>query len=198
MADPNDSPNFFRVDKHPSASLGPPKPTAPLEKNFEILLNKYIESRAEKGMDDSTAINDLLQNLGSIQQARKFFSETAEYFKDTALVECDMTEFKRRLKTANWITGGKDFGFVYHAFRHKRFIGDDYLYPWHYIPLGMFDNFLLAVEIDLNAMAVQEADSATIDSCNVDSITSHDTLGVRYDSIGSGNEKQTMIFTQFG
>jgi len=198
MADPNDSPNFFRVDKHPSASLGSPKPTAPLEKNFEILLNKYMESRAEKGMDDSTAINDLLQNLGSVQQARKFFSETAECFKDTAPVGCYITEFKRRLETANWITGDEDLGFVYRALRHKRFFGVDYLYPWDYIPLGMFDNFLLAVEIDLSAMAVQEADSATIDSCNVSSIAFHETLGVRYDSIDSGNEKQTMVFTQFG
>lgn len=178
--------------------MGPPKPTAPLEKNFEILLNKYIESRAEKGMDDSTAINDLLQNLGSVQQARKFFSETAECFKDTAPVGCNITEFKMRLKTANWITRGEDLGFVYRAFRHKRFFADDYLYPWDYIPLGIFDNFLLAVEIDLKAMAAQEADSVTMDSCNVVSITSHETLGVRYDSIGSGNEKQTMLFTQFG
>jgi hypothetical protein len=126
MADPNDSPNFFRVDPSPEewASLhrdsprsGPPKPTAPLKKKFEILLNKYIESRAEKGMDDSTAIDDLFQNLGSVQQARKFFSETAEYFKDTAPVGCDITDFKRRLKTANWTTGGEDLGFVYLAFR---------------------------------------------------------------------------------
>jgi len=198
MADPNDSPNLFRVDKHPTASLDPPKPTAPLEKKFEILLNKYIESRAEKGMDDSTAIDDLFQNLGSVQQARKFFSETAEYFKDTAPVGCDITDFKRRLKTANWVTGGEDLGFVYHAFKHRRFFGIDYLYSWNYIPLGMFDNLLLAVEIDPRAMAAQEADSATMESCNVFSITSHETLGVRYDSIGSGNEKQTMVFTQFG
>ena len=77
MADPNDSPNLFRVNKRPGASLDPPKSTAPLEKNFETLLHKYIESRAKRGMDDDTAINDLLQGLGSAQQARKFFNETA-------------------------------------------------------------------------------------------------------------------------
>jgi hypothetical protein len=195
MADPNDSPNLFRVDKRPSASLDLPKPT---EKNFETLLIKYIESRAEKDIDDNTAINDLLQSLGSAQQAHKFFNETAEYFKDTPPVGCDITEFKRRLETANWNTAGEDLGFVYRAFRHKRFFGNDYLCQWDYIPLGMFDNFLLAVEIDLNAMAAPEVDSDIIESCNVSSLASHETLGVRYDSIGSGNEKQTMVFIQFG
>jgi hypothetical protein len=177
MADPNDSPNFSRVYpfpeewasvdryKHPRASLpslNPPKPAAPLKKKFEIQLNKYMESRAEKGMDNSRAIDDLLQNLGSVQQARKFFSETAEYFKDTAPVECDITYFKRRLKTANWITGGEDLRFVYLALRHNRFVNDGDLYGGsNYIPLGMFDNFWLAVGIDLRAMVPQEAHSAT-------------------------------------
>ncbi|OQU93821.1 hypothetical protein CLAIMM_00285 [Cladophialophora immunda] len=48
------------------------------------------------------------------------------------------------------------------------------------------------------ALVPQEADSATIESCNVTFLTSNRTIGARYDCLGPGNGKESKIFAQFG